>query len=67
MKKATARLILYQLIEARRALQAIWTGEGDPKEIAASVAFKSIAISKGEVDEFFTTEEGQRIAHQFGV
>jgi len=66
MKKQQARLILYQLAMARKALQAIAEGTEMPQRIAIAYFFNSIYTSREDVDAFFDGE-GKSIAQQFGV
>lgn len=69
MKKETAELILYQLVEARRVLQYIMQDKTtDPKEAAAAYFFRFTGgAGEREIDEFFATEDGKKIAAQFGL
>lgn len=66
MKRETARIILYQLGEAKLTLEAIANG-ADGKEAAFAYAMRTLSVAKYQVDEFFATEYGQRIARQFEV
>lgn len=68
MIKQHARDILYQLVEARRLLEGIHQGKvEDPKEAAIAYFFRFVRIDKQEVDIFFATPAGQRLANEFGM
>ncbi len=66
MQRETARLILHQLVEARRILQEVARGNAS-QDAANAYFFRFVAVSKTETDDFFASETGQKIAAQFKV
>ena len=66
-KRETIRLLLFQLVEARRTLQAIMVGEKGGKEAAEAYFFRFVYVSKDEVDAFFASEEGAKVLANLGL
>ena len=67
MTKTQARLIVYQLIEARQTLQDIAQGKGNSQEKATAYFFRMLGVDEGEVDAFFSDPDGQRLVSQFHI
>ena len=64
MNKQQARLVLYQLAEAFNLITAVARGEAD-REAAVAFGFRMMGIPESDVDTFFETPEGNRLAARF--